>query len=232
MRNKYIIKWWIERFMKIKEIKDNYYFETLSSEHDLRDFDCGDDELNEFLKKDALIQQKARLNVTKLIMCDGKIIGFTSLLTDTIMIKKIRDESIKTEIKEKLKIDKESKSISAVKIGRLALDKRYTGKGLGSHILRNILINLNNTSKNTIGFRFIIVEGYAKAFNFYVVKNGFEYLKNDDEKIKKIDFIIPRDPTKKFFLYFDLERYFNQWKRIRKEQNVVLSFFSAILFLF
>lgn len=102
----------------------------------MSDFDCGDDELNEFLKKDALIQQKARLNVTKLIMCDGKIIGFTSLLTDTIMIKKIRDESIKTEIKEKLKIDKESKSISAVKIGRLALDKRYTGKGLGSHILR------------------------------------------------------------------------------------------------
>ena len=44
-------------------------------------------------------------------MCDGKIIGFTSLLTDTIMIKRIRDESIKTEIKEKLKI------------GRLSLDK-------------------------------------------------------------------------------------------------------------
>ena len=123
-------------------------------------------------------------------MCDGKIIGFTSLLTDTIMIKRIRDESIKTEIKEKLKI------------GRLSLDKRYTGKGLGSHILRNILINLNNTSKNTIGFRFIIVEGYAKAFNFYVVKNGFEYLKNDDEKIKKIDFIIPRGPTKKIFSIF------------------------------
>ena len=207
MRNRYIIKWWIERFMKIKEIKDNYYFETLSSEHDLRDFDCGDDELNEFLKKDALIQQKARLNVTKLIMCDGKIIGFTSLLTDTIMIKRIRDESIKTEIKEKLKIDKESKSISAVKIGRLALDKRYTGKGLGSHILGNILANLKNISEKNIGFRFIIVEGYVKAFNFYVVKNGFEYLKKDDEKIKKIDFIVPRDPTKKFFLYFDLNRY-------------------------
>ena len=72
-------------------------------------------------------------------MYDGKIIGFTSLLTDTIMIKKIRDESIKTEIKEKLKIDKESKSISAVKIGRLALDKRYTGKGLGESYFRKYI---------------------------------------------------------------------------------------------
>ncbi|MEE1335166.1 hypothetical protein [Methanobrevibacter sp.] len=43
--------------MEIKEIKDNYYFETLSPEHALSDFDCGDDELNEFLK-DALIHKK------------------------------------------------------------------------------------------------------------------------------------------------------------------------------
>ena len=75
--------------MTIKEIKDNYYFENLSDKHDLSEFDCGDKDLNDFLKNDALAQQNARLNVTKLIMCDGNIIGFTSLLTDGIMIKKI-----------------------------------------------------------------------------------------------------------------------------------------------
>jgi hypothetical protein len=57
--------------MEIKEIKENYYFETLTGEHDLSDFDCGDDDLNEFLKNDALTQQNARLNVTKLVMFDG-----------------------------------------------------------------------------------------------------------------------------------------------------------------
>lgn len=193
--------------MKIEDIKENYYFETLNENHDLSEFDCGDEELNNFLKKDALIQQKAMLNVTKLIIFEDQIIGFVSLLTDSILIKKINDENIKTEIKEKLKIDKESKSISAVKIGRLGIDKKYAKKGLGSHILRNILTNLKNISENTIGFRFIIVEGYAKAYYFYVIKNGFEYLKKDDENIKNIDFIIPRDPTKIFFLYFDLEKY-------------------------
>lgn len=74
--------------MKIKEIEDNYYFENLNEKHDLSDFDCGDKDLNDFLKNDALAQQNARLNVTKLIMCDGNIIGFTSILTDGIIIKK------------------------------------------------------------------------------------------------------------------------------------------------
>lgn len=193
--------------MKIKEIEDNYYFENLSENHDLSDFDCGDKDLNDFLKNDALAQQNARLNVTKLIMCDGNIIGFTSLLTDGIMIKKIRNEKVKLEIKEKLNINSNKKSISAVKIGRLAIDKKYARKGLGSHILNNILKNLKDISEKEVGFRFIIVEGYAKAFNFYVTKNGFEHLKNDENDINNIEFIAKRDPTRKFYLYFDLERY-------------------------
>lgn len=193
--------------MTIKEIKDNYYFENLSDKHDLSEFDCGDKDLNDFLKNDALAQQNARLNVTKLIMCDGNIIGFTSLLTDGIMIKKIRNEKVKLEIKEKLNINSNKKSISAVKIGRLAIDKKYARKGLGSHILNNILKNLKDISEKEVGFRFIIVEGYAKAFNFYVTKNGFEHLKNDENDINNIEFIAKRDPTRKFYLYFDLERY-------------------------
>ena len=179
----------------------------MNEKHDLSDFDCGDKDLNDFLKNDALAQQNARLNVTKLIMCDGNIIGFTSLLTDGIMIKKIRNEKVKLEIKEKLNINSNKKSISAVKIGRLAIDKKYARKGLGSHILNNILKNLKDISEKEVGFRFIIVEGYAKAFNFYVTKNGFEHLKNDENDINNIEFIAKRDPTRKFYLYFDLDRY-------------------------
>ena len=67
--------------------------------------------------------------------------------------------------------------------------------------------NLKEISKKHIGFRFIIVEGYAKAFNFYVVKNGFESLEKDEKKVENIDFISKRDPTKRFMLYFDLNRY-------------------------
>jgi len=193
--------------MKIEEIKEKYHFENLTEEHDLSEFDCGDDDLNDFLKNDALKQQKSRLNVTKLILYDRKIIGYVSLLTDTLVLKNIQDEKIQLNIKNQLEIKSKNKNISAVKIGRLALDEKYSGKGLGSHILRNILTNLKIISEKEIGFRFIIVEGYAKSFNFYVVKNGFEYLKKDYKNIKNIDFISKRDPTKRFYLYFDLEKF-------------------------
>lgn len=70
--------------MEIEYIKNNYKFETLSEEHDLSDFECESEDLNDFLKNDALKQQKEKLNLTKLITCDGEIIGFVSLLTDSI----------------------------------------------------------------------------------------------------------------------------------------------------
>lgn len=193
--------------MKIEEIKEKYHFENLTEDHDLSEFDCGDDDLNDFLKNDALKQQKSRLNVTKLILYDRKIIGYVSLLTDTLVLKNIQDEKIQLNIKNQLEIKSKNKNISAVKIGRLTLDEKYSGKGLGSHILRNILTNLKIISEKEIGFRFIIVEGYAKSFNFYVVKNGFEYLKKDYKNIKNIDFISKRDPTKRFYLYFDLKKF-------------------------
>lgn len=168
--------------MKIEDIKENYYFETLTEEHDLSDFDCGDEDLNNFLKDDALAQQNEKLNVTKLVMCDGKIIGYTSLLTDTLKLKNIKDEKLRLKIKGKLGVTSKNREISAVKIGRFAIDKRYSGKGIGSHILDNILANLKKISENDVVFRFIIVEGYAKAFNFYVVKNGFISLEKDEKK--------------------------------------------------
>lgn len=81
--------------MNIEEIKENYYFETLNENHDLSNFDCGDYDLNDFLKNDALKQQNANLNVTKIIVCNRKIIGYVSLLTDTLILKNINDEILK-----------------------------------------------------------------------------------------------------------------------------------------
>jgi hypothetical protein len=74
--------------MEIKYIKDNYYFETLTSTHDLSDFNCESEDLTNFLINDALDQQTDKINLTKLIMCNGEVIGFVTLLTDTIEIKK------------------------------------------------------------------------------------------------------------------------------------------------
>lgn len=114
--------------MNIKYIEDNYYFETLNENHDLSDFDCGDEELNDFLKNDALSQQSGKLNVTKLAICDDKIVGYMSILTDALIFKNIWEENVSSEIKEKLHLSSNNRSIPAVKIGRIAIDKKIFGK--------------------------------------------------------------------------------------------------------
>lgn len=153
--------------MDIAYIKENYIFETLNEWHDLSEFDCDSDDLNNFLKNDALTQQKNKLNLTKLILCDDAIVGYVSLLSDTIPLKDIRDEDTKQEIKDQLSITSRKRKLPAIKIGRFAIDKKYSGKGLGSEILMSILFNIKNISENIVGLRFVTVEGYAKAYNFY-----------------------------------------------------------------
>lgn len=190
--------------MDIEYIKENYRFETLNGEHDLSDFKCESDDLTDFLKDDALTQQKSKLSLTKLVMCDDTVVGYVSLLTDTILLKDIRDADTKHDIKNQLDITSKKRKLPAIKIGRLALDEKYAHKGLGSEILMSILFNVKNIAENNVGLRFVTVEGYAGAYNFYT-RNNFINLKKDDDKIKeKLDIIIEKDPEKTFYLYLDL----------------------------
>ena len=161
--------------------------------------------MNNFLKNDALNQQKRKLNLTKLVICDGEIVGYVSLLADTILIKDIRDENVIKDIKDSLHVSSRKTNIPAVKIGRFAVDKKYAGQGLGSEILLNVFFNVKHIAETSVGLRFGTVDGYAKALNFYMGLHCFKNLKKDDEKIRKdLDKIIERDPNQTFYLYFDL----------------------------
>lgn len=190
--------------MDIEYIKENYYFEILNEKHDLSNFECDSNDLTNFLKNDALKQQDMNLNLTQLVICDNEIVGFFSLLTDTLKLKTLENNNLKKEIKLELDIS-ENNEIPAIKIGRLAIDKKYSKKGLGSHILRNILLSILNLSKTKVGLRFVTVDAYATALNFYVKKNNFSSRKSDTETLKKIDKIKKQKPNRSFILYLDLK---------------------------
>lgn len=190
--------------MDIEYIKENYYFEILNEKHDLSNFECDSNDLTNFLKNDALKQQDMNLNLSQLVICDNEIVGFFSLLTDTLKLKTLENNNLKKEIKLELDIS-ENNEIPAIKIGRLAIDKKYSKKGLGSHILRNILLSILNLSKTKVGLRFVTVDAYATSLNFYVKKNNFSSRKSDTETLKKIDKIKKQNPNRSFILYLDLK---------------------------
>ena len=144
------------------------------------------------------------LNITQLVICDGSIIGYVSILTDTIKLKILEDKTTKEKIREELNIS-ENHELPAIKIGRFAIDKRYANQGLGIEIFRNVLLSILDISQNIVGVRFITVEAYASAFEFYVDKNKFKYRKSDEKLVKKMNIIKKQDPERCFDLYKDLK---------------------------
>lgn len=190
--------------MNLEYIKENYIFEKLTEEHNLEDFDCESEDLTDFLKNDALKQQKMHLNLTHLVVCDGAIIGFVSILTDAVKLKIIDDKEAKIEIIEELNISGNN-LIPAIKIGRFAIDKRYSNKGLGQHIFRNILLSILDISDNIVGLRFITLEAYARTCSFYVDKNKFKYLTRNNDIIRNIETIKQINPERTIPLYIDLK---------------------------
>ena len=117
--------------MDIEYIKDNYIFEKLNENHNLDDFECESEDLTNFLKEDALNQQNMNLSLTHVVICDDTVVGYVSILTDAMKLKILEDKETKDKIRSKLNIS-ENNVIPAIKIGRFAIDKKYTHNGLGT----------------------------------------------------------------------------------------------------
>ncbi|MBR3213615.1 MAG: GNAT family N-acetyltransferase [Methanosphaera sp.] len=132
-----------------------YRIEKLKPHHYLDDFDCEKKGLNKFLKEDALEQQENNFNVTYLAIYDDIIIGYYSLLADYIHLKEVD-----------FSVNKEFKNAPAIKIGRLARDIDFKGYGLGEELLDN-LYNQILKCKNVFGIKYITVDSYVTARQFY-----------------------------------------------------------------
>ena len=124
-----------------------------------KSFDCGDQDLNEFLKDDALKHQKERIAATYICFYEGKVVGYFSWLTDAIEINGEDKRVFK-------KIGMDYKTYPAVKLGRLAIDKTYAKSGVGSYLVKNLVEDAIKISEK-IGCRYLTVDAYSGAKRFY-----------------------------------------------------------------
>lgn len=159
-----------------------FEIQKLSIEHDLTQFNCGnskeDQELNSFLKEDALQQQNEGDNVTYVAVLKNtkKVIGYVTTLTDRLLVS--------AKEKKDMKITAEYYNFPAIKIGRLATDKNYTGKGIATTFLEGIK-GLALKTAETTGCRFLIVDSYKKSIEIYL-KNGFIKNQIQNQKTKTV----------------------------------------------
>ena len=173
--------------------KENLQLRRLGENDKVAAFDCGDEDLNDFILTDAPLYYHVRL-ATSYVLEDGitgEAAGYFSLAHDRISLTDFPSNSAYNRFRKQFFAQgKMFKSYPALKICRLATSKSAQGLGIGSMMLNTIIESYRGDNK--AGCRFITVDAYIDAIPFYL-KQGFVPLSKTDEGAD----------TR--LLYFDLE---------------------------
>lgn len=139
------------------------HIEPLTKRHNLNNFSCTERDLNDFLKNDAFNDQEELTSRTFVCIYNNKVVGFFSLLADAIRVQDIQtDDNVDGYCYRKY---------PAMKIGRLATDKEYERKGVGTYLYLNIC-GASFKILGIMGIRFITVDSKNESIEFYQ-KMGF-----------------------------------------------------------
>ena len=148
----------------------------LSRIYDLSNFDCGDKDINNFLKEDALIYQEKKLATTTIFTFDDNIIGFFSIAADSIRLKLVEKENHNIH-------NKPISEFPAIKISRIGRDVKYNNQKVGADILRWAIGHILRCSEMA-AVRFVTVDAYPDKVKWY---EQFSFKPNLDNKYTKKD---------------------------------------------
>jgi predicted GNAT family N-acyltransferase len=159
-----------------------YSFRQIEADTEIKSFDCGDADLNDFLVSDAKNYLKSMMALTYLLedTVAGKTVAYYSLLNDKIVFDP-DDRTIWNKLNRKIANSKRRKDYPAVKVGRLAVSKEYSGNHIGEAILLQVKHVFATMRRSAC--RFITVDAYAAAIPFYE-KCGFTLLSDKDKNSK------------------------------------------------
>lgn len=107
---------------------DDISVEALNSHHDFSDFHCASEDLDDFIKNDALHEQRCMLSRTYLFSYEGNIIGFVSLSADSVAVQRLKTDDI---VRKQDGMALYS-NLPCILIGRLAVIEQYERQGLGT----------------------------------------------------------------------------------------------------
>lgn len=165
--------------MSVNSIDFNWKVKKLEIGYKIKPFSSGDDDLDDFLMHDAENYLAHKLAITYLLETRANTIAYFCLSNDSIR----RDVDLKTwnRINRSIPNSKRKGNYPAVKIGRLAVNKKYTDLGFGTIIIEFVKsLYSENFNERSAGCRFITVDAYGTATGFYE-KQGFRMFTEKDE---------------------------------------------------
>ena len=140
-----------------------FAIEPLRPDHELEEFDCGSEALNRFLKRFALVNQKAETARTYVACEDHRVVGYYSLAVGSVQ----HAEAAKRVTKGLAR-----HPVPVMLLARLAVAQREQGRGIGAGLLKDALLRTAQAA-DLAGIRALLVHAkddaavaFYRHFNF------------------------------------------------------------------
>jgi len=134
----------------------------------VRDFDCGDSDLNDFLNTEEVTEyEREYLGKTYLVFHEGAVVAYFTVCGDGLRVEYLKTHKSFSKFSE-LQLE----ALPAIKIGRLAVDIKWQNRGIG-RLLMKYIIGMALEKWFFGPARLIIIQANPEAVSFYG-KCGFQ----------------------------------------------------------
>ncbi len=131
-------------------------------------FDCGDGALNDFLCTEEVANyERENLGRTYLAYYQGELAGYFTVSNDGLRVEYLR--TFKSFSKAHIM---KLETIPAIKIGRLAVDRKWQNRGIGRMLIKYIAGMAIDMGRGS-GIRLLILQAKPQSIDFYE-KCGFQ----------------------------------------------------------
>jgi GNAT superfamily N-acetyltransferase len=136
--------------------------ERLNADHDLSQFSCGEPSLDHWLRSRALQNEKSGASRTYVVCADGCVAGYYALAAGAVA-----HTEAATRVKRNM-----PDPVPVILIGRLAIDSRFQGRGIGADLLRDAVLRTLHAAE-IAGIRAILVRAISANAKKFYERHGF-----------------------------------------------------------
>jgi GNAT superfamily N-acetyltransferase len=136
--------------------------EHLTSAHDADDFASGVEELDVWLKRRALPNERSHASRTFVVTSGGRVIGYYALATGAVA-RAVATSRVRRNMPD---------PVPVMVLARLAVDQRHQHAGLGTALLRDALLR-TVTASQVAGIRAVLLHAVSDDAKRFYRHHGF-----------------------------------------------------------
>jgi GNAT superfamily N-acetyltransferase len=143
--------------------------EPLSPDHDVTGFDCGKPALNDWIRSLALKNQQHGFSMVMVVHDAKRVVGYYGLAPSGV---------VTAGIPRSIRTGRRPQPLPVILLGQLAVDRGWSGRGLGAGLLKHALVRCVAAAR-LIGGRAVLVNALDDEAEKFWKGRGFVAAKND-----------------------------------------------------